>query len=132
VSAFVAAVPAAFAVIAGSAPTFYASLCVGATGGILAVACVVPELCVRLYEAMREDRHDEALALQRALTPLAGLVTSGHGVAGLKAAMDAAGFVGGAPRRPLLPLAGTAVARIRAEVAALRAPAALAGEERVG
>jgi len=35
-AAFVAAVPDRFAVIAGSAPTFYPSLCVGATGGILA------------------------------------------------------------------------------------------------
>ena len=41
-AAFVASAPATFAVIAGSAPTFYPSLCVGATGGILAVSCVLP------------------------------------------------------------------------------------------
>ena len=39
-----------FSVLAGSAPGFYAALCVGAVGGVIAAACVVPELCVRLCE----------------------------------------------------------------------------------
>jgi dihydrodipicolinate synthase/N-acetylneuraminate lyase len=39
------------------------------------------------------------------LTPLARAVTATYGVAGLKAALDAAGeYVGGAPRLPLLPI----------------------------
>jgi len=78
VAAFVDASRAEFAVIAGSAPTFYASLCVGARGGILAVACVVPEICVSLHEHGRAGRHAEARALQARLTPLARLVTSGQ------------------------------------------------------
>ena len=44
---------------------------VGATGGIVAVANVVPEVCVRLYDLARAGQHDEARALQRRLTPLA-------------------------------------------------------------
>ena len=36
--------------------------------------------------------------------PLAVAVTAGHGVAGLKAAMEAAGFHGGHVRAPLLPV----------------------------
>jgi 4-hydroxy-2-oxoglutarate aldolase len=36
-----------------------------------------------------------------------------HGVAGVKAAMNLAGFVGGIPRRPLLPLEATEVATLR-------------------
>ena len=35
-----------FSVLVGSAPTFFASLCVGAIGGILALAAVQPALCV--------------------------------------------------------------------------------------
>jgi len=116
-----AAAPArgAFAVIAGSAPTFYASLCVGATGGILAVSCVLPALCVRLHEHFRAGRHAEARDLQRRLTPLAKLVTTGLGVAGLKKAMDVAGFAGGEPRAPLLPLTAEATTQVRDAVAAL-------------
>ncbi len=93
-----------FPVVVGAAPSLYASLMVGATGGIVAVANVVPELCVRLYELARSGRHDEALELQRALTPLATAVTTGFGVPGLKAAMALAGYRPGQPRRPLAPL----------------------------
>jgi 4-hydroxy-2-oxoglutarate aldolase len=95
---------AEFPVVVGAAPSLYASLMVGATGGIVAVANVVPELCVRLWELARGGRHEEALALQRALTPLAAAVTTGFGVPGLKAAMALAGYRPGQPRRPLAPL----------------------------
>jgi 4-hydroxy-2-oxoglutarate aldolase len=93
-----------FPVVVGAAPSLYASLMVGATGGIVAVANVVPELCVRLYELTRAGRHDDARELQRALTPLAAAVTTGFGVPGLKAAMALAGYRPGQPRRPLAPL----------------------------
>lgn len=93
-----------FEVLAGSAPAFYASLCLGATGAILAAACVIPRACVALYEAFRRGAHDEARELQRRILPVAQAVTSGYGVAGLKAALDLAGYVGGAPRPPLLPI----------------------------
>ena len=96
--------PAGFPVVVGAAPSLYASLMVGATGGIVAIANVFPELCVRLYELTRADRHDEALALQRMITPLAAAVTTGFGVPGLKAAMALAGYRPGQPRRPLAPL----------------------------
>jgi 4-hydroxy-2-oxoglutarate aldolase len=112
VAAFVAAAPPTFVVIAGSAPTFYPSLCMGATGGILAVSCVVPELCVRLHGHFRAGRHDEARELQQRITPLARLVTTGFGVAGLKKAMELAGFAGGNPRQPLLPLSIDAVKQV--------------------
>ena len=120
-AAFVEAAAAAhgFAVIAGSAPTFYPSLCVGATGGILAVSCVLPALCVRLHEHFRAGRHGEARDLQRRLTPLAKLVTTGLGVAGLKKAMDLAGFAGGEPRAPLVPLTAEATSQVRDAVALL-------------
>ncbi len=69
-------VPPAFSIIAGSAPSFYASLCMGARGGILALACVAPEPCVRLFQAAIAGRHAEARELQKRLTPLARLVTT--------------------------------------------------------
>ena len=78
----VAGTPDDFNVLAGSATTFYASLCVGATGGILALACVLPDACVRLFELTRDGRHAEAAALQHRLVPVAKLVGSLHGVPG--------------------------------------------------
>jgi len=115
-AAYVDATPRRFCVIAGSAPPAYASLCVGAAGAILAVACAAPDACVRLFDMTHAGQHVEARAIQRRLTPLARLVTTGFGVAGLKAAMDLAGYVGGAPRSPLLPLPPDAIAQLRAEL----------------
>jgi len=119
-SAFVDATPARFSVIAGTAPTFFAALAVGAVGGILAAACVVPEVCITLYELASGGRAAEARALQRRLTPLAKMVTTTYGVPGLKAAMDLNGYRGGAPRLPLSPAPAEAIEHIRAELARLR------------
>jgi 4-hydroxy-2-oxoglutarate aldolase len=118
-AAFAEAASGRFSLIAGTAPTFYAALALGAAGGILAAACVVPGLCIRLFDAVRQGRHADARQLQRQLTPIARLVTTTHGVPGLKAAMDLAGYVGGAPRPPLAPASADAVAQIRAELARL-------------
>lgn len=104
VAELVALAPAGFHVIVGVAPTLYPSLACGAEGGVVAVANAIPELCVRLHALVREARHEEALALQRAITPLARAVTTTHGVPGLKFAMELAGYIGGPPRLPLVPI----------------------------
>jgi 4-hydroxy-2-oxoglutarate aldolase len=114
-----ATTPPGFTVLVGSAPTLYASVCVGASGAIVAAACVIPELVVELFRLSRAGQHGEALALQRRITPIAKLVTTVHGVPGLKAAMDLAGYAGGLPRRPLPPATPQAVDAIRAQLAAL-------------
>jgi 4-hydroxy-2-oxoglutarate aldolase len=103
VAGVVSRVPADFTVLVGSAATLYPAMVIGAAGGIVAVANVVPEVCVRLHDLVRAGKHDEARLLQRRLTPLANAVTSGYGIAGLKMAMDLAGYVGGDVRRPLRP-----------------------------
>ena len=98
VSALVDETPTDFALLTGSAPAFYVSLVSGAVGGVLALACVVPDLCVELYDLVRSNRLAEARALQRQLTPFARLITSVHGVPGLKAALSMMGYAGGVPR----------------------------------
>jgi len=91
-----------FRVLTGWAPVLLPALAMGAAGGILAVANVLPDQTVRLFDHAIAGRHTEALALQRGLTPIARLVSSVYGVAGLKAALDLAGFHGGPVRAPLL------------------------------
>jgi len=112
-------VPDSFSVLCGAAAVFYPALCIGAAGGVLAVACCAPRPVAALYRAFERGDHAAARRLQDALTPLAVTVTSAHGVAGLKAAMDAAGRRGGAVRSPLLP----ATASLRAEIPPLLARA---------
>jgi len=90
-----------FAVFVGSAPVFYPALCVGATGGILAVANATPEPCVQIFDLFREKKFDQARELQYRLTPFAKGVTTKYGIGGLKMGMDLAGYFGGDPRPPL-------------------------------
>ena len=90
-----------FAVFVGSAPVFFPALCVGAVGGILAVAQVTPKECVQIQNLFGKGKMNEARALQSRLTPLAKAVTTTYGIGGLKMAMDLAGYFGGNPRPPL-------------------------------
>jgi len=90
-----------FAVFVGSAPVFFPALCMGAVGGILAVANVIPQEYVRIQSLFDKGKMDEAKALQNQLTPLAKAVTTRYGIGGLKIAMDLAGYFGGNPRSPL-------------------------------
>lgn len=113
ITELVAGTPDDFNVVAGSATTFYASLCVGATGGILALACVLPDACVRLFALTKDGRHAEASALQHRLAPAARLVGSMHGVPGLKAALALTGCDAGVPRAPLAPVSEAALASLR-------------------
>jgi 4-hydroxy-2-oxoglutarate aldolase len=103
VAGVVSRVPAGFTVLVGSAATLYPAMVMGASGGIVAVANVVPEVCVKLYDLARAGTHEEARVLQQKLTPLANAVTAGYSIAGLKVAMEIAGYVGGDVRRPLRP-----------------------------
>jgi len=99
-----ATAPGSFATICGSGPVMYPALCVGARAGILAVACCCPRQAVALFEAQQSGDHARARRIQEALSPLAAAVTTGHGVPGLKAAMELAGLRGGGLRSPLLPV----------------------------
>ncbi|HSB07450.1 MAG TPA: dihydrodipicolinate synthase family protein [Thermodesulfobacteriota bacterium] len=90
-----------FAIFVGSAPVFFPALCVGAVGGILAVANAVPGECVQIHHLYMKKKLDEAKQLQFRLTPLAKGVTTKYGIGGLKMAMDLAGYFGGDPRPPL-------------------------------
>jgi len=114
-----AAVPPAFTILAGSAPGLFPALCAGATGAILAVACILPAACLELMALTKEGRYAEALAAQQRLTPIARTVTSSFGIAGLKAAMDLLGYEGGDPRPPLGPLPGDGAEKIRALLASM-------------
>jgi 4-hydroxy-2-oxoglutarate aldolase len=113
IAEFVKGSRAGFNVLAGSSTTFYSALGVGAVGGVLALSCVLPDACVRLFELTRAGSHGEASALQMRLMPIAKLVGSMHGIAGLKAALKLVGCDVGGPRSPLAPVSDATVAVLR-------------------
>jgi 4-hydroxy-2-oxoglutarate aldolase len=113
IAEFVKGSRAGFNVLAGSSTTFYSALGVGAVGGVLALSCVLPDACVRVFELTRAGKHAEASALQMRLMPMAKLVGSMHGIAGLKAALKLVGCDVGGPRSPLAPVSDATVAVLR-------------------
>jgi 4-hydroxy-2-oxoglutarate aldolase len=124
VTEIAASAPRDFQTLVGSASTLYASIAVGAIGGILALACVLPELCVELHEAAASGDRDHARALQQRLLEPAATIVSRLGIPGVKYAMDQRGYYGGPPRAPLLPLTETQKKEIEAALSGVAAAAA--------
>jgi 4-hydroxy-2-oxoglutarate aldolase len=108
--------PASFQVMVGNGGILFPSLIMGATGAVLAIACAAPRACVDLYEAVKARDHQRGRELQNRIAPLSHIVTAGLGVPGLKAAMEMLGFVGGAPRAPLVSVSSSDRERIRAVI----------------
>lgn len=90
-----------FSTITGTGSVLYTSLTVGAVGGILALANIAPNECVKIQKLVEEGNHTEALKLQQRMLPVNKAITAKYGVAGLKAALDMLGYFGGEPRSPL-------------------------------
>lgn len=106
-----------FVVLAGSAGFLLPALVVGARGAVAALANVAPRECLELIALYDAGMFDEARTLQARLIPVNTAVTSGYGVAGLKAALDFVAHYGGAPRRPLAPLGEGDRVRLRSLLA---------------
>jgi len=90
-----------FAVLTGNGTVLSQALSAGACGGILAVGCVAPDVCLAIARAVQSGDVETAAKLQAKLTPLAEAVTTRFGIGGLKSALDMKGYVGGTVRPPL-------------------------------
>lgn len=107
-----------FAVLAGSANFLYPALCLGATGGILALGNIAPAQCKAIQRHFEAGEHAQARELQLKMLAPNAAVTTKHGIPGLKVAMESVGLVGGAPRAPLRPLTEAEANDVRATVSA--------------
>lgn len=93
-----------FSLFAGSANFLLPALLMGAVGGTLALANIMPDQCVNIQKLYIKGDLDGAKELQLSLLGINDAVTTRWGVAGLKAALDLISHYGGPPRLPLLPL----------------------------
>jgi 4-hydroxy-2-oxoglutarate aldolase len=100
-----------FQVLAGSANFLFRAMMSGAPGGTVSLANSFPRLALELFACGRSRDQANGVSLQDRVTRINAAISGAHGVAGVKAAMTLAGFRGGIPRRPLLPLEP---ARVRA------------------
>jgi 4-hydroxy-2-oxoglutarate aldolase len=93
-----------FDILSGTVSTLFESMLLGAKGGVVSLANAFPAPCCELYEACKAQDLDTARRLHYLLIKLNKSVSGSFGVAGVKYAMELAGYHGGAPRLPLLPI----------------------------
>ena len=93
-----------FDVLSGTVSTLYESMLLGAKGGVVSLANAFPAPCCELFEACMALDLEKARRLHYILIKLNKAVSGSYGVAGVKYAAEVAGFHGGDPRKPLLPI----------------------------
>jgi 4-hydroxy-2-oxoglutarate aldolase len=91
-----------FVVMTGHSPSLTQALGDGCGGAVLAAACIAPELALAVSRGIGLGHPEDAAGAQDGLRRLTVEVAAAYGVPGLKAAVDAAGMTGGAPRAPLM------------------------------
>ena len=92
-----------FQVLVGSSVQFHECLCLGAAGGILAIANAAPHSTQLIYDRYRSGDVQGSRDAQKTIAGAVG-VGPRYGIPGLKYAMDLKGYWGGQARLPLLPL----------------------------
>lgn len=102
-----------FHVLAGSVNFLFPAMLAGSIGGTVSLANAFPGIAGALFRAGRERDLVGGPALQEKCRRLNDGISGRYGVPGVKAAMDLAGWKGGRPRRPLLPLTPAEVAALR-------------------
>jgi 4-hydroxy-2-oxoglutarate aldolase len=93
-----------FHVLAGSVNFLFQAMMGGSIGGTLSLANSFPKLSIELFECGRARDEAKGVPLQERVTRINKAISGSYGPCGVKAAMNLAGFKGGIPRRPLLPL----------------------------
>ena len=92
-------------VLSGNADMILPALTLGGKGAIIAVANVIPETCVSLYEAHKEGDLKEAGQLQLRASYVNKVLVRDHSqIAAIKAALNFMNQPAGLPRRPVRPL----------------------------
>ncbi len=93
-----------FSVLAGSASILLTGMVLGAAGGVVSLGNAFPDKACELYDLYQQGDMEGALKTHYLLFRLNQAVSGSFGVAGVKYAMDVAGYHGGDPRLPLLPI----------------------------
>jgi 4-hydroxy-2-oxoglutarate aldolase len=102
-----------FAVLSGTMNTLLPALLLGASGGVVSLADAFPSACCEMYDSAKKHELAMAREMHFRLSRLNRAVSGTLGVAGVKYAMNLAGYHGGDPRLPLLPLTAIEKASIQ-------------------
>lgn len=105
--------------LAGSTPVFPMFVAMGAAGGTVGNACLMPKVFVRMFDLVKSGKLDEALVIHRALTPFMDSL-SGNYLAAFKQTFKLFGLDCGDPLLPGLPLEKARFAAIENEYRKLK------------
>ena len=108
-------------IFAGETPFFAVFLAMGADGGMIGNACLMPRYILKIYELASSGRLQEALAAQHKLFPLTAALAKGPYFSSFKQMMSLIGFEVGKPLLPLLPVSDENFAKVREEFEKLKA-----------
>jgi 4-hydroxy-2-oxoglutarate aldolase len=105
--------PKDFDVLVGTGSVLLYGLISGAVGGILALANIAPDECIKIFDLFSEGKLNEAEEIQSRMHAVNKAITATYGVAGLKASMGLLGYYGGQPRKPLQPLTSSNMKKLK-------------------
>jgi 4-hydroxy-2-oxoglutarate aldolase len=105
--------PNDFNVLVGTGSVLLYGLISGAVGGILALANIAPDECIKIFNLFSEGKLNEAEEIQSRMYAVNKAITATYGVAGLKASMGLLGYYGGQPRKPLQPLTSSNMKKLK-------------------
>lgn len=111
--------PEGFAILYGDDDMFFAALMMGAHGGILAMANLVPDTAVAIYREATAGHARRANELQNLLLPMIRSWYITNHPAPLKQAMAMIGWPVGEARKPLQPMTAEEAAEVRRNLAEL-------------
>jgi 4-hydroxy-2-oxoglutarate aldolase len=103
----------AFHVLAGSVNFLFKAMMGGSIGGTVSLANSFPEVSLQLFRYGQARDETNGVTFQERVTRINQAISGPFGPSGVKAAMNLAGFRGGMPRRPLLPLTAEQVEQLR-------------------
>ncbi len=89
-----------FQIVTGNDAQLYYALCAGADGGIIAVASVFPEICVKIWEDYQAENFESARYYQNKVMQVRNLFRSIMPVMSHKRALELRGFEMGEGRFP--------------------------------
>lgn len=113
IESFLAFESESFHVLAGSANFLFKAMMGGSLGGTVSLSNSYPELSMELFRCGQAHDEERGIPLQERVTRINQAISGPYGPPGVKAAMTLAGFRGGIPRRPLLPLTAEQTAAMR-------------------
>jgi dihydrodipicolinate synthase/N-acetylneuraminate lyase len=92
-----------FSVMTGAEEMLYPALVMGATGGMMISACVVPEVLTELVRSVQASEYTRSRQLQLSLLKLTRAMGAVPFPAGYKLGLEARGFPSGGDRQPMGP-----------------------------